>query len=115
MPLTSREQQVAEEATGVRQTGALRIFSHHNPDRPITPERALEIMEMGGTIEIPAAGAGSYRQVADMLWLDVKSTWDTTSSAGDWSILLTDGRMLHQSNRYPRLGFTYSIEDNPEL
>lgn len=102
---------MAEEATGCRQQGELRMFHRDRPDDPLTAEEASDMIQDGEVIEIPAAGAGSYREVANLLGLMVLDVWDTSSSAGDWSFVLHGGQLLFQSNRYPRHGFSYSVGD----
>jgi hypothetical protein len=108
-------EQMEEEATGLKQRGALRIFHNSDPDHPITVEKAKEFLEAGACVEVPAAGAGSYRQFAELVGLEVEDLYDSTSSAGDWLIQLKDGRYLQQTNRYPRFGFAYQLVSAREV
>lgn len=59
---------------------------------------------------------------ADSAWARVRKysyilAWDTTSSAGDWTFLVSeDGfhwNVLYQSNNYPKPGFTHTLDDMP--
>ncbi len=61
------------------------------------------------------AGAGGYLAYANDLGYERVEVLDWTSSAGDWSFLISkDGlewRILWQENNWPRAGFSYSISD----
>ena len=62
------------------------------------------------------AGVGAYRQYAASMGYPIVKVLDWTSSAGDWSFLVSrDGHMwqvLSQENNYPRgPGFSYFISD----
>ena len=108
------ERQQAEEATGIVQAGGvLRIFHKSDETNPITPEEACGFLEDGETVEVPAAGAGSYIKLAQMMGLEVARTLDNSASSGDWAFELADGRVLTQANRFPFHGFSYAICNQP--
>ena len=60
-------------------------------------------------------GAGNYRDVAKKQGYKFLDVFDWTSSAGDWSFIVSeDGivwRMMFQTNNFPRAGFTYAFGD----
>ena len=60
-------------------------------------------------------GAGDYRAVAQSLGFERCEVYDWTSSAGDWTFLVSeDGfcwRIMSQTNRWPLCGFEYHIDD----
>lgn len=60
-------------------------------------------------------GAGDYRDAAERLGYSICEVWDWTSSAGDWTFLVSnDGyewRFMSQDNNFPRPGFSYSLGD----
>lgn len=106
------EKQKAEEATGCVQRGGLRIY--RDPDgEEVDTDEALEILRAGNTVSCSNAGAGSYRELVNMLGGDVEEALQTGSSAGDWAILVKfpdeTPRILIQENRYPYCGFSYSL------
>lgn len=59
-------------------------------------------------------GAGDYRSFAEQNGYDHCAVIDWTSSAGDWSFIVSqDGEewfIMTQENNYPRSGFTRSID-----
>lgn len=104
--------QFAEEATGVRQSGSLRFYHKSDPDNPISSEQAREwLLDEEDVIAVPAAGAGSYNDVAVALDLGDLQVINNSSSAGDWLFKLLDrpGWFMNQTNRYPYHGFAYSV------
>jgi len=111
--MSCAEKMQAEEATGVRANprGVGKFYAFGGVE--LSAAGAAECIRNDGSVEVPNAGAGSYREVFEALgYKDVK-TFDTGSSAGDWSfVVLDDGLwfMAFQSNRYPRYGFTYSVD-----
>lgn len=83
-------------------------------DELTTPEEAYDLLRSGVSIEVPNAGAGSYREFFESIGITKVEQWDTGSSAGDWSFVVQDGKggdwyPAFQSNRWPRHGFEYSI------
>jgi hypothetical protein len=62
-------------------------------------------------------GASSYRQYARDLGYKHCEVLDWTSSAGDWSFVVSkNGRewfLLWQTNNYPRPGFSHELGDQP--
>ena len=120
-----REQETCEQATGIVENphGVGMIYSGpKNTNGHVTPggvrltvAEARQAIQDGETIEIPNAGAGSYRKVFIDL-LDYKKIevvcW--SSSAGDWQFGVFDGEQwiaCGQENRYPRHGFRYWVND----
>lgn len=103
---------IAEEATGIKQNGKLGVmFDKRGIKMPI--EEAREVFTMKGeTVEIPNAGAGSYREVFDLLGYDKVEVYEWGSSAGDWTFGIhnKEGWFLAcQENRYPYHGFKYGL------
>jgi hypothetical protein len=75
-----------------------------------------QIME--STVAEQATGcrwAGDYRQVALENGYPYLEVYDWTSSAGDWTFIVSkDGllwRVMWQENNWPRRGFTYTFSD----
>jgi hypothetical protein len=105
----------AEQATGVRQHPAGIGQFYADDGREITPQEAYDIVREGaGAVEVPNAGAGSYRAVFQAMGFTDVEDWETGSSAGDWTLIVHDGEggfwyPAFQENRYPRHGFRYSI------
>ena len=60
-------------------------------------------------------GAGGYTQFAKKHGYTHIEVLDWSSSAGDWSFLVSkdsqEWRVLSQTNNYPRRGFSYEISD----
>ena len=60
-------------------------------------------------------GVGGYRQYAANLGYTHVKVYDWTSSAGDWTFLVSkDGfewHVMSQTNNWPRAGFEYCIDD----
>lgn len=76
---------------------------------------AYDWLREGGEVDAPNAGAGSASKFFAALGLEKVETLDHTSSAGDWAFLIRDGEggdlyVATQSNRFPRAGFSYSID-----
>jgi len=106
------EQKACEDATGCVQRGG--ILYYNTKAEKITIDQANWLLDNAETIEVPAAGAGSYRQVFVGLGFEDVKTIDTTSSAGDWTLGVksTDGWLaVSQENRYPYYGYRYSFSD----
>ncbi len=59
-------------------------------------------------------GAGDYRRWAEAQGYTLCKVYDWTSSAGDWSFLVSkDGTTWYsmwQTNNYPRAGFTREVD-----
>lgn len=103
---------MSEEATGLPQRGRLRIFHKSDEDRVLTSEEAREwLVDEEETLEVPAAGAGSYNELAALLGLGKLEAYETSSSAGDWQFRLLEkpGVFLQQENRHPYAGFRYCL------
>lgn len=119
------EQISAEQATGIRENpfglGKYYGGARNNGGR-VTPggeeidskEDAYDLLRDGVSIEVPNAGAGSYREFFESLGFTKVEPWETCSSAGDWTFAVKDGEHgdwypAFQSNRYPYHGFEYSV------
>jgi hypothetical protein len=107
------EKQMAEEATGVSENpdGLGRIYDSSGTH--VLPAIASDLIRDGHQIEVPNAGAGSYRAVFGLLGLEVVEVLNTTSSAGDWSFVVKDGEGYYiatQTNRHPHFGFAYNLD-----
>jgi hypothetical protein len=61
-------------------------------------------------------GAGNYRDYAERHGYPHLKVWDWTSSAGDWSFLVSkDGKewvWMSQENNWPNPGFTWTIDED---
>lgn len=103
---------MAEEATGITGSGRpLELYKGRpHPEERILAADAVEWMMEGGSIDAPGAGAGSAHELAELIGIGELLAWDLTSSAGDWTYVCPDvGRLLHQSNRFPFRGFSFSF------
>lgn len=80
-------------------------------DREELRDSIAEMVEVQAT---GCAGVGGYRQYAMSLGFTIVKVYDSTSSAGDWSFLVSkDGiewHILYQTNNWPYGGFSYSID-----
>jgi hypothetical protein len=104
---------VAEQATGYVATmedgGPFYIGDGRGGGVRLADHEAAKHIRTGEPVEVPNAGAGDYREIAQRLDLGKVEVVDWTSSAGDWTFRLEDGSGLFQENRYPGHGFKYSI------
>lgn len=102
----------AEQATGCYEhpAGLGSVYDRHG--QAISWEAAQDIfLERFDAIEVPNAGAGSYRKVFQALNYTEVELLESSSSAGDWTFMAFDGcywDVVFQTNRYPRHGFSYS-------
>ena len=103
---------IAEEATGIKQNGKLgKFFDKRGIDMPI--EEARAVLLMGEPVEVPNAGAGSYQEFFKAMGFDDVKVVDWTSSAGDWCFGVKHGKRWYfsgQENRWPYHGFKYSVD-----
>lgn len=100
---------VAEQATGCVarvQNGGTMYSDNGNP---LSNKAARKIFRDGGNVEVPNAGAGSYKTILQRLGFKKISVDNWSSSAGDWSFLVQGKRIVFQENRYPYHGFRYSM------
>lgn len=106
------EQMDCEQATGCRQYGKLgKLYGQGGVELDL--EQAQDALLNGREIEVPNAGAGSYRAAFAALGFEKVKVFDWTSSAGDWSFAVFDGCQwlpAFQRNRYPYHGFAYSVD-----
>lgn len=106
----------SEQATGIAQNphGLGKYFADENT--VLTPKQAYERLRTGeGDVEVPNAGAGSYKEFFRSLGFTEVEVWDWSSSAGDWTFVVKDGQggdwyVAYQINRYPRYGMSYSLD-----
>jgi hypothetical protein len=110
---------MAEQATGLAQpTKGLGKY-YINESLHVSPRSAYDMLREGRAVQIhlPNAGAGSYREFFKSLGLETLVVVNQCSSAGDWVFAVQDGDFWYpafQTNRYPRHGFSYSINfDEP--
>jgi hypothetical protein len=104
-------QKMAEEATGIVQSGKLVLYDDRD-ECIIDAETATKIVREGHTVSVPSAGAGNWLEVFGMLGFKKAHSFNTCSSAGDWSFGIKDDdgwRAAWQENRYPYYGFRYSV------
>lgn len=88
---------------------------YNSDGEKVSDEDARKILDEGGTIEDPNASAQCFTHFALRMGLGRPEVLDWTSSAGDWCFdLPDDGRILIQTNRYPRYGFMYALGEKDE-
>ncbi len=101
------EKEICESATGIRQGKTLGTFYDNNGNK-ITIKEARQLFRQGEIVEVPNAGAGSFREVLKHLGYKKVDVYDWCSSAGDWTFRIR-GYYVCQENRYPYFGFRYSL------
>jgi hypothetical protein len=106
------EARAAAEATGCH--GSFSGNIHKDPDGEVTNfVDAWHFMLGGGTVSVPAAGAGSYRDFFTAVGCTGCGPLETGSSAGDWTFVVQGPdnlwRAAYQENRYPYHGFRYGL------
>lgn len=102
---------VEEQATGLVQTHALGKYYNHKEEVLLVDAAKREVVADG--VEVPNAGAGSYKEFFRSLGYKEARTIESSSSAGDWTLAVFDGTHWHpgfQSNRYPYYGFKYVLD-----
>jgi hypothetical protein len=112
----TQETEMAEEATGIAQSpgGLGKLYARGGIE--LTDEEAQDRILANECVEAPNAGAGSYRKffVDRVLYAELKVV-EWSSSAGDWTFAVRDDslwRLAFQTNRYPRHGFSYSVDND---
>lgn len=103
------EKQVCEDATGIRQGKTLGKF-YDDKGNEISVRQARKIFRQGKIVEVPNAGAGSFREVLKMLGYKKVNVFECGSSAGNWTFRVR-GHYVAQENRYPYFGFRYGFCD----
>jgi len=103
------EKQMCEDATGCKQSNGIGKF-YNNKGNEITIKEACQLFRQGETVEVPNAGAGSFREVLSLLGYKKVDVYDWTSSAGDWTFIIK-GHYVSQENRYPYNGFRYGLAE----
>lgn len=109
-------QAAAEQATGMRQRGALRPATEKDEGgKWVTWKQARERLLNKQRIYVPHAGAGSFEAVLVLCGFVAGEAWDMTSSSGDWTGDCTDGAtdgedfVWHQAPAHPYTGYYYSV------
>lgn len=110
-----------EQATGMAQTRKGLGKYYVSESLAVSPTTAYDMLRDGraACIHIPNAGAGSWREFFASLGIDEVRVVENSSSSGDWLFAVHDGPggmwyPAFQTNRYPRHGFSYSINfDEP--
>jgi hypothetical protein len=117
------ESEAEEEATGITESPrGLGIYYEgaHNVEGRVTPggaalsiDEARQAILEGISVEVPNAGAGSYRAFFESIGFKEVRVVENMSSAGDWTFgVLGENNLWHiatQTNRFPRHGFEYSV------
>lgn len=111
---TDAQIHAAEAATGCVGRSNLGTF-YVDGGVAILPDAAAKAIRAEKTIEVPNAGAGGYLRFFADLGFDQARTINDSSSAGDWFLGVRDAATgqwhpAWQHNRYPRHGFSYSME-----
>jgi len=101
------EKEMCESATGIKQGKTLGTF-YDNKGNEITTKEARQLFRQGETVEVPNAGAGSFREVLKLLGYKKVDVYEWCSSAGDWTFRIR-GHYVCQENRYPYHGFRYGL------
>ena len=104
---------ISEEATGIRPSLiGLGCFYDVRENR-LSREEAQDVLHQGETVEVPNAGAGSYKEFfLTRMGYDSLKAIDQTSSAGDWSFGVAEEGVWYlafQDNRWPYSGFRYTV------
>lgn len=110
--MIDNEKMMSEEATGCYQQGEI-VFYNEGGDK-ITNEEATKLFENNEIVEVPNAGAGSFREIISLLGFSELEVIDWTSSAGDWAFGVKNEIgwfVVWQENRYPYYGFKYCLSD----
>lgn len=85
----------------------MKHFSLYDGNGNKVPDtKARELVRNGEAVHDPN-GQG-YRTIANRLGFTKLEVEDWTSSAGDWTFRIRGG-FLFQTNRYPLVGFSYTI------
>ncbi len=101
------EREICESATGIRQRNGIDRF-YNSQGNEISIKEAKQLFRRGEVVEVPNAGAGSFREVLKTLGYEKVDVDCWSSSAGDWSFKIR-GHYVYQENRYPYHGFRYSL------
>lgn len=106
------ERIMCEAGTGLREhpAGYGKLYADGGVE--LTTEEAYDTLLDGKQVEVPNAGAHTFRQFFKDVGYDAVDVVEWSSSAGDWTFMVRDGEgwfLAFQSNRYPRHGFAYSV------
>jgi len=105
----SMSQWRAEQATGIVERVPEGGPFYDDKGNKVSDTAAKRLFKAGKTVALPNAGAGTYPAAMERLGYKKVELYDSTSSAGDWTLELAKGLMVSQSNRYPHCGFTYML------
>lgn len=105
----SIEKEMCEDATGCRQQNGIGKF-YNNKGNEITIKEARQLFRQGETVEVPNAGAGSFREILKCLGYKKVDVYEWGSSAGDWTFKIRE-HYAYQENRYPYHGFRYGLAE----
>lgn len=105
----SMDQVMAEQATGIVERAPEGGPFYDDKGNKVSDTAAKHLFRNGKTVALPNAGAGTYRTAMERLGYKKVELFDSTSSAGDWTLELTKSLMVSQSNRYPHCGFNYML------
>jgi hypothetical protein len=103
------EQELCESGTGIRASSANGGPFYDCGGNRLSDTAARKAFRNGEAIEVPNAGAGSFREVLIRLGYQRVEVEDWTSSAGDWTLTVRSGTVT-QDNRYPKYGFSYRLQ-----
>ena len=110
----SLEKNMTETATGIKENPhGLGSFYDGKGNTLTNDDARVTFAIKNNSVEVPNAGAGSFREVFAILGFQRVEVIDWTSSAGDWSFAIFNGLewfMVSQENRWPKCGFTYSFD-----
>jgi len=111
-----REGIIADSMTGCveRVPEGGQLYSEDNEGTAVSDTAARELFMNGKAIHAPNAGAGSYKAILKRLGFGWVKVEDWTSSAGDWVFRVWNKRLVFQSNRFPRHGFSYTIANEED-
>jgi hypothetical protein len=113
--LRANQAEISDQATGIAENPSGLGQYYLDGGREVNTEEAQDALLAGEQVEVPNAGAGSFRSFFKSVGCDKVEVWDWTSSAGDWVFGVRDGPEgmwypAFQSNRYPGHGMSYSID-----
>jgi hypothetical protein len=108
--MLSEEQATGCVATRCKENNGLGKL-YDSKGNEINRDQAVCVFEDGGIVEVPNAGAGSYKTLLKLLGYQEVKVVDWTSSAGNWCFGARwgdDWWRVWQENRYPHFGFRYN-------
>jgi hypothetical protein len=103
------EKELCESGTGMKALSADGGQFYDDSGNRLSDTAARKAFRAGEAIEVPNAGAGSFREVLVRLGYQRVEVEDWCSSAGDWTFTVRRG-IVSQDNRYPNYGFCYRLQ-----